>query len=138
MTRTTVATKHALAALDLLLGLLLTLAAASGAQAQPYQCTFQTGEVTATEFPCEPAMVEKFAKLLIDSYPEVRKINTSPDYLMGLYVFAMAGCTGHFAKMTPEEIGVGGEPFFPREMLAAMIRSGRAVMCPAAPDLPRL
>ena len=115
-----------------MLTLLLALTASHSAQAQTYKCTFQTGEVAATQFPCEPPMVEKFGKLLLESYPAVREINTSPDYIMGLYMFAMEGCTAHFAKMTPEEIGLGGEPFFPREMLAAMVRAGRTVMCPAA------
>lgn len=117
--------------LGILLTLLLTLAASHSAQAQTYKCTFQTGEVAQTQFPCEPAMVEKFGELLIEAYPEVREINTSPDYIMGLYMFAMAGCTVPFAKMTPEEIGLSGEPFFPREMLAAMVKSARAVICPA-------
>ena len=118
--------------LEAVLSLLLTLTTSHSAQAQIYKCTFQTGEVAETQFPCEPAMVEKFGKLLLESYPEVREINTSPDYIMGLYIFAMAGCTDPFAKMMPEEIGLGGEPFFPRKMLAAMVRAGRAVMCPAA------
>ena len=45
--------------------------------------------------------------------------------------FAMSSCTRQFAKMTPEEIGVNREPFFPREMLAAMVRVGREVICPS-------
>ena len=75
-------------------------------------------------------MVKRFEKRLLETYPEVRQINTSPDYIMGLYTFARAGCKGQFANMTPEEIGINGEPFFPKEMLAAMIRAGREVMCP--------
>ena len=77
-------------------------------------------------------MVERFRKRLIEIYPEVRQINTSSDYIMSLYTFAMTSCTGHFTKMTPEEIGKNGEPFFPREMLAAMVTAGREVMCPGA------
>lgn len=75
-------------------------------------------------------MVERFGKRLIEIYPEVQKINTSPDYMMSLYSFSMTGCTGHFATMTPEEIGANGEPFFPKEMLAAMVKAGREVICP--------
>jgi hypothetical protein len=75
-------------------------------------------------------MLERFTKRLLELYPQVREINTSPDYIMSLYVFAMSSCTGHFASMTPQEIGVNGEPFFPKEMLAAMVTAGREVMCP--------
>jgi hypothetical protein len=108
----------------------LSLMVSHRARAEPYQCTFQTGKVVEARFPCDPVMVERFGKRLFEIYPEVRKINTSPDYIMSLYTFAMASCTGHFAKMTPEEIGVNGEPFFPREMLAAMVKAGREIMCP--------
>jgi hypothetical protein len=99
----------------------------AGAQ---YKCTFQTGAVVDTQFPCEPAMVEGFGKRLLKLYPELRNINTDPDYIMGLYTFAMASCTGQFAKMTPEEIGANGEPFFPKEMGAAIAKAGREVLCP--------
>ena len=108
----------------------LILALSHSAKAEPHQCTFETGAVVETEFPCEPARVERFGKRLIEIYPEVREINTSPDYIMGLYTFAMTSCTAQFAKMTPEEIGMNGEPFFPREMLAAMVKAGREVICP--------
>ena len=110
--------------------LVLTLAFASSVRAEPYRCTFATGDVAETRFPCEPAMVDRFGKRLLELYPEVRQINTSADYIMGLYIYAMSSCTGHFAEMTPEEIGENGEPFFPREMLAAMIKAGREVICP--------
>lgn len=110
--------------------LLLALAAGSGAQAGPYQCTFQTGAVVETAFPCTTAMVERFGERLTTLYPEIRQINTSPDYIMGLYTFAMTSCTGHFTTMTPEEIGKGGEPFFPADMLSAMVTAGREVICP--------
>lgn len=109
---------------------LLTLAISHNAHAEPHKCTFKTGDVVEARFPCEPVMVEKFGKRLLEIYPELRQINTGPDYIMGLYVFAMTGCTGQFAKMTPEEIGRNGEPFFPKEMLAAMIKVGREVICP--------
>ena len=111
---------------------ILTLAFSLGAEAQPYQCTFQSGAVVETQFPCDPARVESFGKRLFEIYPEVQQIDTSPDYIRGLYTFAMTSCTGHFAKMTPQEIGVNGEPFFPRDMLAAMVTAGREVMCPGA------
>ena len=110
--------------------LVLTLAVTSSVRAEPYQCVFQTGAIAETRFPCEPEMVDKFGTRLLELYPEVQQINTSADYIMGLYVYAMAGCSGHFAKMTPEEIGENGEPFFPKEMLAAMIKAGREVICP--------
>jgi hypothetical protein len=110
--------------------LALTLALSHSAGAEPYKCIFQTGAVVETQFPCEPAMVEQFGKRLIETYPEVQQINTSPDYIMSLYTFSMAGCTGQFAQMTPEAIGENGEPFFPKEMLAAMIRVGREIICP--------
>lgn len=113
--------------------LALALAVAHGAGAAPHQCTFPNGDVVETQYSCEPAMVARFEKRLLEFYPEVRKINTSPDYILGLYTFAMAGCRGQFATMTPEEIGVNGEPFFPRAMLAAMVRAGREVMCPLPP-----
>ena len=116
-----------------ILFLLVAFGISLSAKAAPHQCTFQTGVVVETQFPCEPAMVKKFEKRLLETYPEVRQINTSPDYIMGLYTFAMAGCKGQFASMTPEEIGINGEPFFPKEMLAAMIRAGREVMCPGKP-----
>jgi hypothetical protein len=109
---------------------LVVLSVSHSAGAEPHKCTFQTGDIVETRFPCEPAMVERFGKRLLEIYPEVRQINTSPDYIMSLYTFAMAGCTGQFATMTPEEIGENGEPFFPREMLAAMIKAGREVICP--------
>lgn len=110
--------------------LVLMLTLVNNVMAEPYQCTFQSGAVAETRFPCEPGMVDRFGERLMAIYPEVRQIDTSPDYIMGLYTYAMAGCTGHFAKMTPEEIGENGEPFFPREMLAAMIKAGREVICP--------
>lgn len=116
--------------MKLLLVFLLTLVLSGTVAAAPYQCTYQSGDVAQTQFPCEPAMVERFGKRLVELYPQVRQINTSPDYIMGLYSFAMAGCTGHFATMTPQEIGKNGEPFFPADMLAAMITAGREVMCP--------
>ncbi len=96
-------------------------------------CVYETGAVVDVQFPCDAARVARFSKRLMALYPGVRDINTSPDYIMGLYGFAMAGCTGHFAQMTPEDIGVNGEPFFPKEMLAAMITVGREVNCPAQP-----
>ena len=37
----------------------------------------------------------------------------------------MTRCTGHFAAMTQEDIGKNGEPFFPKEMLSAMVVAGR-------------
>jgi hypothetical protein len=113
-----------------LLTLALTLAMSHTVQAQPYQCTFQSGAVAQTRFPCEPAMVEKFGKRLLQLYPEVEKINTSPDYIMNLYTFAMTSCTGQFATMTPDEIGKNSEPFFPKEMMAAMVKAGREILCP--------
>ena len=109
---------------------LLTLAISHNADAKPNKCTFETGDVVETQFACEPVMVQRFGKRLLEIYPEVRQINTSPDYIMGLYIFAMTGCTGQFAKMTPEEIGKHGEPFFPKEMLTAMIKAGREIFCP--------
>lgn len=75
-------------------------------------------------------MVERFGLRLMEIYPEVRRINTSHDYIMGLYIFAMGACTVHFAKMSPEEIGQSGEPFFPRAMGAAIAQAGREVICP--------
>lgn len=109
----------------------LALAALTpGAQGAPYTCTFESGRVVEAALPCEPAMVRRFSKRLIELYPEVREINTSPDYLMGLYGFAMPSCTGHFASMTPQAIGEGSEPFFPAKMMAAMVQAGREVMCP--------
>lgn len=110
--------------------LVLMLTLVNSVRAEPYQCVFQTGAVTETRFPCEPAMVDRFGTRLLELYPEVQQINTSADYIMGLYVYAMAACSGHFAEMTPEEIGENGEPFFPKEMLAAMIKVGREVICP--------
>lgn len=95
----------------------LSLTVVNDARAESYQCTFQTGAVAETRFPCTPEMVDRFGKRLVAICPEVRQIDTSPDYIMGLYTYAMAGCSGHFAKMTPEEIGESGEPFFPTEML---------------------
>ena len=108
----------------------MLLAISPNTWAGPYQCTFQTGEIVETRFPCEPSMVARFTKRLIDLYPDVQQINTSPDYMMGLYTFAMSSCTGQFASMTPEEIGANGEPFFPKDMLAAMVTAGREEMCP--------
>ena len=110
--------------------ILLALWICTSVHAAPYTCTFQTGEVVETQFPCDAARVARFEKRLIWLYPGVQQINNSPDYLMGLYVYAMSSCSGHFAVMTPESIGEGGEPFFPRKMLAAMVRAGREVMCP--------
>jgi hypothetical protein len=110
----------------------LALLFAQGAQAEAYQCKFQSGAVVEARFPCEPAMLERFTKRLLELHPQVREINTSPDYIMNLYIFAMTSCTGQFARMTPEEIGVNSEPFFPKEMMAAMVKAGREVMCPQA------
>ena len=109
--------------------LLLMLTLVNSVGAEPYQCVFETGAVTETRLPCEPAMVDRFGTRLLELYPGVRQINTSPDYIIGLYIYAMASCSGHFATMTPEEIGENGEPFFPRKMLAAMIIAGREVIC---------
>jgi hypothetical protein len=109
---------------------LLPPAFAAFREATSYPCTFDSGAVVKTPYPCDPAMVAAFNRRLLELYPAVARINTDPDYMLGLYSFAMAGCRGQFATMTPEEIGLGGEPFFPKEMLAAMIRAGREVMCP--------
>jgi hypothetical protein len=113
-----------------LLLLVYTLAIPLSAAAEPHKCTFQNGAVVETQFPCEPSTVDKFTKRLLEIYPEVRQINTSPDYIMGLYTFAMGACTRQFASMTPEEIGESGEPFFPKEMGAAIAKAGREVICP--------
>ncbi len=109
---------------------MLAFALSHGAAAAAFQCTFESGNVVETRYACEPAMVDRFGKRLLELYPPVLQINTSPDYIMGLYTFAMAGCSGHFATMTPQQIGEGGEPFFPRDMLAAMITAAREVICP--------
>ncbi len=95
-----------------LLPLVLALAVPLSTAAEPHKCTFQNGAVVETQFPCEPAMVEKFGKRLLEIYPEVRQINTSPDYIMGLYTFAMGACTVKFAKMTPEESERAANPSF--------------------------
>ena len=108
----------------------LTLLFSFGAGAEPYQCPLESSAAVETQFPCTPAKVARFGKRLIELYPEVQQISTSPDYISGLYAFAVTSCTGHFASMTPQEIGVNGEPFFPRDMLAAMVTAGREVMCP--------
>lgn len=76
-------------------------------------------------------MVEKFGNRLIEIYPEVRQVNTSPDYIMSLYTFAIVACCARFTTMTPEEIEESGEPFFPREMFAAMVKVVRQVICTA-------
>ena len=47
-----------------------------------------------------------------------------------VFSFAMTRCTGHFAAMTQEDIGKNGEPFFPKEMLSAMVVAGRELICP--------
>jgi hypothetical protein len=51
---------------------------------------------------------------------------------MGLYTFAMAACSPKFSALTPEQIGEGSEPFFPRPMAAAMTQAAREVICPTA------
>ena len=112
--------------------LLLISALSQGALADPYRCVFTDGTAVETAFPCEQAMVDRFGRRVIELYPDLRQINTSPDYIKNLYVFAMAGCQGHFAQMTPEEIGRSGEPFFPWEMGAAMAQAAREVICPKA------
>jgi hypothetical protein len=112
------------------LSIFLILWVCASAQAAQHLCTFQTGEIVEVQFPCDAARVARFEKRLIALYPEVLEINSSHDYLMGLYIFAMSSCTGHFADMSPEAIGDSGEPFFPRKMMAAMVRAGREVMCP--------
>ena len=48
----------------------------------------------------------------------------------GVFSFSMTRCNGHFAAMTPEDIGKNGEPFFPKEMLSAMVVAGRELICP--------
>lgn len=111
--------------------LALTLAACGSTAAGAYQCNFQSGEVVQTQLPCEPAMVERFGNRVKELYPEVQQINTSPDYMMGLYTFAMNSCLEHFAMMTPAGIGANGEPFFPKKMRAAMVTAGREIICPA-------
>lgn len=139
--RTTAGTSAALL-LAIAAGALALPAVAAPPEATSYPCTFDSGAVVKTPYPCDPAMVATFTSRLLELYPAVARINTDPDYMLGLYNFAMEGCRGQFATMTPEEIGLGGEPFFPKEMLAAMIRAGREVMCPdpvtgIKPDLER-
>ncbi|MBY0439107.1 MAG: hypothetical protein K2W80_13030 [Burkholderiales bacterium] len=129
MKRARAALLEAIAAGAFSLALALPALAASP-ESVSYPCTFGSGAVVKTPYPCEPAMVAAFTSRLLELYPAVARINTDPDYMLGLYSFAMAGCRGQFATMTPEAIGLGGEPFFPKEMLAAMIRAGREVMCP--------
>lgn len=107
----------------------LTATSAYAAEAS-HQCTFLTGAVVTTRFPCEQAMVNRFGDRLLELYPAVRQIDTSPDYIMGLYTFAMGSCSRRFAEMTPEQIGEGGAPFFPKEMGAAIATAGREVICP--------
>jgi hypothetical protein len=94
----------------------LGIAFANNVFAEENACVLDSGESFATPFPCKQEMVDRFARRVIEIYPEVKQINTSADYMKGLYVFAMGGCTGHFRKMTPEEIGKSGEPFFPSEI----------------------
>lgn len=114
------------------LGILLAASLCSASAFAPdHRCVFESGTSVETEFPCTPAMVEQFSKRVIDLYPGLHQINTSPDYLMNLYVFAMAGCIGRFASLSPEQIGEASEPFFPKEMAAAMARVAREVICPA-------
>jgi hypothetical protein len=100
------------------------------AAVETYRCAFESGAVVETAYPCTPVLVEKFSKRFIALYPEVTTINTSPDYLMGLYTFAITACTPKFAGMSPEQLGVGSEPFFPKAMTVAMVRAAREVVCP--------
>ena len=48
----------------LFLVLMLTFVNSGGAE--PYQCVFETGAVTETRLPCEPAMVDRFGTRLLD------------------------------------------------------------------------
>jgi hypothetical protein len=100
------------------------------ASAQPYKCMFANGSVVETKFPCDPVMIEKFGNRLTQLYPDVRQMNLSPEYTKNLYVMAMADCDEPFIRMTPEQIGKNGEPFFPWQMGAAMAQAAREIICP--------
>ncbi|OYU46710.1 MAG: hypothetical protein CFE44_00710 [Burkholderiales bacterium PBB4] len=114
----------------MLLPALIALAFCCQSWAAPHVCKYENGDTVEVQFPCDAVRVAGFRKRLLELYPEVADISTSPDYITGLFVFSMASCTGHFADMSPQAIGEGGEPFFPSKMLEAMVRAGREQLCP--------
>lgn len=73
---------------------------------------------------------QHFCKPERKSYPSLPTRGALVKTHAGVFSFAMTRCAGHFAAMTPEEIGKNGEPFFPKEMLSAMVVAGREVICP--------
>jgi hypothetical protein len=69
---------QAIAAAAFSLAPALPALAASPADAS-YPCTFASGAVVKTPYPCEPAMVAAFNSRLLELYPAVARINTDPD-----------------------------------------------------------
>ena len=47
-----------------------------------------------------------------------------------MYLFAIDACEERSLPMTPEQLGETVEPFFSREMYAAMARAAREIVCP--------
>jgi hypothetical protein len=113
-----------------LLFFLSAVAFSDVAGAQPYECVFDNGSVVATKFPCDSAVLDKFARRLAQLLADPPELPLSGDVIKNAYVMAIGGCDEQTRGMTPEDLGKAGEPFLPWKETAAMVQAARELFCP--------
>ena len=113
-----------------ILGLLIIALNSSLASAETYTCVLSGNETHTSKFPCDPAHIDRFSLRLNQLSSEARELNADREAVEAWYVFAVAACEERSLPMTPEQLGETVEPFFSREMYAAMARAAREIVCP--------
>jgi hypothetical protein len=74
--------------------------------------------------------VERFVNRLADLVPNFwTTFGRDPEVAQGFYRFGIAACVAPWKELTPEEFGRQGEPFFPRDLGAAIARAARETIC---------
>ena len=113
-----------------ILGLLIIALNTSLASAQTYTCVLSGNETHTSKFPCDAAHIDRFSFRLNELSSEVREMNAGREAVESWYLFAVDACEERSLPMTPEQLGETVEPFFSREMYAAMARAAREIVCP--------
>jgi hypothetical protein len=100
------------------------------AATRSFKCRSSSGKEYDSSFPCDAKTIRQFGRRLGELLPSLQPELKKPEALEGIYHFATSACEPHFRAVSPEEMGERGEPFFPREMGAAMAKAAREIVCP--------